>query len=304
MGELLTVALRFALYLDLMLLFGLALFGLYGLRGEPPHGHFRRPLALGLTLGVLLSGAALLQLALSMSGAASLAELDPALLPVLLQETAVGQSWLLRLGALLLAGLLLAATGGGRRLARYGVTLCTATALATLAWTGHGAMDEGGRRYLHLGSDILHLWAAGAWVGALAGFALLLRRNAVASQQRVRGLLAALQGFANQGTLIVIVLSVSGVLNYLLIIGPDLAPLSASAYGLLLGLKVAVFALMLVFAALNRFHLVPQLEQGLRDNSPGAALAALRRSMVLELATALLILALVAALGILSPFTQ
>ncbi|WP_053268960.1 copper homeostasis membrane protein CopD [Pseudomonas chlororaphis] len=301
MGELINVALRFALYLDLMLLFGLALFGLYGLRGAQSRRRFRRPLATTLVLGALLSGAALLQLVLSMSGATRLAELDPALVPVLVLETDVGQSWLLRLAALLLAGVLLLFSSGWPRFTLYGLILCTATALASLAWGGHGAMSEGGQRYLHLGSDILHLLGAGAWLGALAAFALLLRRGACEGEQQAGHLLDALKGFASLGTLIVVSLSLSGVLNYLLIVGPDLATLSASTYGLLLSLKVAVFASMLVFAALNRFHLVPQLEQALHQASPQAALPALRRSMLLELAAALLIVGLVAMLGILSP---
>ncbi|MCP1478995.1 copper resistance protein CopD [Pseudomonas chlororaphis] len=301
MGELINVALRFALYLDLTLLFGLALFSLYGLRGAQSQWRFRRSLATALVLGALLSGAALLQLALSMSGATSLAELDPALLSALMLETAVGQSWLLRLAALLLAGVLLLFSGGWPRFTLYSLILCTAAALATLAWGGHGAMSEGDRHYLHLGSDILHLLGAGAWLGALAAFALLLRRDACEDEPQAGHLLDALKGFASLGTLIVIVLTISGVLNYLLIVGPDLATLSASTYGLLLSLKVAVFASMLVFAALNRFHLVPQLEQALHHGSPAAALPALRRSMVLELAAALLIVGLVATLGILSP---
>ncbi|SEK78401.1 putative copper resistance protein D [Pseudomonas sp. NFIX51] len=301
MGELINVALRFALYLDLTLLFGLALFSLYGLRGAQSQWRFRRPLAATLVLGALLSGAALLQLALSMSGATSLAELEPALLSALMLETAVGQSWLLRLAALLLAGVLLLFSGGWPRFTLYGLILCAAAALATLAWGGHGAMSEGGRHYLHLGSDILHLLGAGAWLGALAAFALLLRRDASEDEPQAGHLLDALKGFASLGTLIVIVLTISGVLNYLLIVGPDPATLSASTYGLLLSLKVAVFASMLVFAALNRFHLVPQLEQALHHGSPAAALPALRRSMLLELAAALLIVGLVATLGILSP---
>lgn len=55
------------------------------------------------------------------------------------------------------------------------VTALSGVALATLAWTGHGAMDEGSRRFWHFATDIVHLFAAGGWVGALVAFALLLR---------------------------------------------------------------------------------------------------------------------------------
>jgi putative copper export protein len=43
--------------------------------------------------------------------------------------------------------------------------IASAVALATLAWTGHGAMDEGAKGWAHLLADILHLLAAGAWSG-------------------------------------------------------------------------------------------------------------------------------------------
>lgn len=69
----------------------------------------------------------------------------------------------------------------------------------------------------------------------------------------------------------------------------------------MLALKILLFAGMLVLAALNRFHLGPSLEQSLRDGQPVIAANALRHSVLLELAIALLIVALVAWLGTLSP---
>jgi len=72
-------------------------------------------------------------------------------------------------------------------------------------------------------------------------------------------------------------------------------------YGMLLAIKVLLFAGMLVLAALNRFHLGPSLQQSLRDGQHAIAANALRRSVVVELAIALLIVALVAWLGTLSP---
>src|SRR3546814_16505561 len=74
-----------------------------------------------------------------------------------------------------------------------------------------------------------------------------------------------------------------------------------STYGQLLALKVALFAAMLVFAALNRFHLSPLLELARQTGEHSTAVNALRRSMVLELSVAVGILALVAWLGTLSP---
>ena len=58
---------------------------------------------------------------------------------------------------------------------------------------------------------------------------------------------------------------------------------------------------MLVFAALNRFQLSPLLETSLQTGHYQSAINALRRSMVLELSVAVIVLGLVAWLGTLSP---
>ncbi|MNP74427.1 Copper resistance protein D [compost metagenome] len=58
---------------------------------------------------------------------------------------------------------------------------------------------------------------------------------------------------------------------------------------------------MLVLAALNRFHLGPLLERSLQDGQYRVAANALRRSVMVELFAAVLIVGLVAWLGTLSP---
>ena len=58
------------------------------------------------------------------------------------------------------------------------VTIAAGLALSALAWTGHGAAGEGAIGWAHLLADILHLIAAGAWVGALIGLMLLVVRPA------------------------------------------------------------------------------------------------------------------------------
>src|SRR5438105_42795 len=45
--------------------------------------------------------------------------------------------------------------------------------LALPALAGHAAGGQGAERYLRLGADMLHLLAAGAWVGALPALARL-----------------------------------------------------------------------------------------------------------------------------------
>ena len=50
----------------------------------------------------------------------------------------------------------------------------SACVLGSLAWAGHGGATPGRPGDLHLTADILHLLAAGAWVGSLVPLALLL----------------------------------------------------------------------------------------------------------------------------------
>ncbi len=286
MGELINIILRFALYVDLLLVFGLALFALYSAQTLLR----LRPMLRGMALiGALLSVAGLVLMTSAMSGETALAALWPPVQMMVL-ETDVGLAWAVRMTALIVVvirpGLWLASFAG-------------AIALASLAWSGHGAMDEGALRFWHFLSDILHLLAAGAWLGAM--LALVLIAQGLVDEARIRSLAFAVRRFEWVGAAIVLTLSITGVVNYLFIIGPRLDEVLLGTYGMLLAIKVLLFAAMLVLAALNRFHLGPALAQALRDGQHVVAVNALRRSVVVELAMALLIVALVAWLGTLSP---
>ncbi|MFT6568809.1 MAG: putative copper resistance protein D, partial [Sphingomonas echinoides] len=72
-------------------------------------------------------------------------------------------------------------------------------------------------------------------------------------------------------------------------------------YGQLLLAKLALFALMLGLAALNRFRLTPRFEASIAASDHRGALGALRRSLGAETGCIIAILALVAWLGTLEP---
>jgi putative copper resistance protein D len=306
MDESINIILRFALYIDLMLLFGLALFGIYSLKGKERSGgvvlNFESFLAATAIIGVLLSIAAMLQMAKTMSGVSSFMELHHHILEMMLMGTDVGLTWLVRIASLTLAGI--AAALLNRRaptMSLWVVTICGAVALGTLAWTGHGAMDEGSRRYLHFTSDIVHLLGAGSWLGALTAFVILLRSNKLAGVLQIQVLTRILTGFESAGAFIVLTLAMTGIANYLLVVGQTLETLTTTTYGALLSLKIFLFIGMLMFAALNRFHLSPLLERSIQTGTHTVAINALRRSMILELSLAVIIMGLVAWLGTLSP---
>src|SRR3546814_12018793 len=56
------------------------------------------------------------------------------------------------------------------------MSLLGGVALTSLAWTGHGAMDQGSIGWVHLSADIVHLLAAGAWIAAILALGTLLLR--------------------------------------------------------------------------------------------------------------------------------
>ncbi|WP_030132411.1 copper homeostasis membrane protein CopD [Pseudomonas sp. QTF5] len=302
MSDSVSIALRFALYVDLMLSFGVALFGLYSLKGQERMSGtvlpFRSMLAGTAVLGAVLSVASMLMMASAMSGESDFAELRPHI-EMMVLETDVGLACVVRIVALVVAGLavMLRAPGFSLLVAAF----AGGVALASLAWSGHGAMDEGSRRYWHFVVDILHLLAAGAWVGALVAFALMAKINALQTEARIRLLARAVNRFEVIGAVIVVLITVTGVVNYLFIVGPKLDEVFLSTYGVLLFIKVVLFAGMLVLAALNRFHLGPLLDRSLRDGQYTVAANALRRSVMVELVAAVLIVGLVAWLGTLSP---
>ena len=138
-------------------------------------------------------------------------------------------------------------------------------------------------------------------MGALAAFALLLRLKSLKGEEEARILARVLTGFESAGGVIVAIISVTGVVNYLFIVGPNLDEVMLSTYGQLLFLKILLFAGMIVLATLNRFHLSPLLERSVRNGQYSVAVNALRRSMKFEFLMAILIICLVAWLGTLSP---
>ena len=304
MSDWASIALRFGLYMDLMLLFGLALFGLYSLKGrERVSGAvlpFRSIVAGTTALGVMVSVASMVMMASAMSGESNFAELRPHI-EMMVFETDVGLAWVVRIIVLIVGGLAALLNQRASGVSLLVAAIAGGIALASLAWNGHGAMDEGSRRFWHFATDILHLLAAGAWLGALVAFAWLTRLDTLKTEERIRLLARAVTQFESVGALIVVVITVTGVVNYIFIVGPKIDDVVLTTYGTLLIFKVALFTGMLVLAALNRFRHGPLLERSLRKGEYRMAANALRRSVLVELSAAILIVGLVAWLGTLSP---
>lgn len=297
------IGVRFALYATLSGLFGLSAFSLYGLKaGERADALALRPWLVGTgLLGLLFSGIALVLLAAAMAGAPAW-PIDREAIGMLLTGSATGTAWEARMVALIVA-VIAALIAAGRTAPLSLVALAAGIALATLAWTGHGAMDDGATGWVHLLADILHLLSAGAWVGALIGLTLLVVRPAVrVDVAHLRLTHRALHGFGLVGTIVVGTIVVTGLVNGWLLVGVGYLPrLPTTLYGQLLLAKLALFGAMLGLAILNRFRLTPAFERSVAVGDERAALGALRRSLAIEASCAVTILALVAWLGMLEP---
>lgn len=297
------IAVRFLLYMTLSGLFGLSAFGLYGLRPDERGSALPlRALLIGCAVGALISSAvAIALLAAAMAGAPPW-PIDTQAIGLLLSGSATGTAWLVRIVALLTASAA-ALAAVERPAALVACASAAGVALATLAWTGHGAMDEGGVGWVHLVADILHLLAGGAWAGALLGLVLLVARP-------VRHLDAAhltlthraLHGFALVGTVLVGTIVATGLVNAWLLVGlAHLPNLGTMLYGQLLIAKLVLFGAMLGLAWLNRFRLTPAVERSIAAEDYRPAISNLRRSLAVEAGCAVTILALVAWLGTLAP---
>ncbi len=297
------VAIRFALYADLMLLVGLAAFPLYSFtRFEREDGAI---LPLGgtlvwLTLAALpLSGAGFAISSAAMMGVPVSAFEFP-MLASMASDTDQGAAFLVRMASLLatLAALVLLRQS---QTPRYVVAVVGGSiALATLLWSGHAAATEGALGVAHRISDIAHMIAAAIWIGGIAVFGLLFARPA---QGEVYVTLATrlLADFARVGTAAVAIILLTGLFNGYAILGAEITKLFQSTYGLLLTAKLVLFAAMLSLAANNRWRLTPALERAAASDHSEGTWTRLRISVALEAAAGAAVLALVAWLGTLAP---
>ncbi|HET6526974.1 copper homeostasis membrane protein CopD [Sphingopyxis sp.] len=300
------IGVRFALYADLMLLVGLAAFPFHALRREER----RDPQVVEVlfapqfwlaSLGLIASLIGMVALTASMQGVTVFA-VDPAMLVMLIGETDVGAAWIVRLAALGTA--LAAASQLGRRPAAAAATIVIAgsAALATLVWAGHAGASEGLTGAIHRLADAAHMIAAAIWFGAIAAILILLRPGDGIAEERLALTARSLDRFASTGTVCVLVIAATGLVNAQIIVGANnIGRAVASSYGQLLGVKLLFFALMLALAAANRWRLTPALSSARVEGDPAAALRAMRRSLAIEILAATAILALVAWLGMLEP---
>jgi putative copper export protein len=123
-----------------------------------------------------------------------------------------------------------------------------AVAVAVQPWLGHAAQVGSGLA----ASEVLHLLAAGAWLGGLVPLLLCLRTLPLHDAARTY------RRFTLPGLAAVLILVGTGLMQELTLSGSAVGLLDTT-YGRIALLKVALFALALMFAARNGLFLTPRL---------------------------------------------
>lgn len=171
--------------------------------------------------------------------------------------------------------------------ARWLQLITAALLIALLALIGHAGATPGLAGHIHLASDMVHLLGTGAWLGGLPALALLL------AKARGQSVIEATRRFSRLGIACVAALLASGAINSWNLLGAP-GDLLATDYGRLLLFKICMFVAMIGIAAVNRYHLTPQLP------SPDA-LGALQRNSLCEIGLGLCVLMFVGTLGTMVP---
>jgi putative copper resistance protein D len=301
MAEALAVV-RFFHFLAAMAAFGIGAFGVYALAGAIPSSDAPARTALDAGLARAMTAAAVATLlsalaivpftAAEMTGSAK-AALDLATAHAVLADTGFGHAWCLRLG-FGAATVLCCLVPRGRR-QQAAATLGALATLASLGWVGHAA-TAGGGGIARTVNQMLHLSAAGLWLGGLVPLGILLAR-ARRDAAYARLAAAALPQFSQMGYAAVALIALTGAVNSALLVG-SLGAFAATGYGRLLAVKIVLFAAMVGLALVNRFRLTPRLRA---PEAAPSSLRALYRSVLGEQALGLAILAVVAVLGTWAP---
>lgn len=216
--------------------------------------------------------------------------IDSATVRAVLLETSVGRAWQVQAVAAVLLALCPALP---RRVKTGATAAASGLLLSSLALTGHAAMHAGWLGVAHRLNHALHVLAAGAWLGALVPFPPLLR--ALDDPALRREAVTALRRFSVAGHGAVAAVIATGSVNTGLVLGRWPTDWS-SPYQALLSLKIAMVAIMVALALVNRYVLVPRLPL-----DPAHAAHALRRNALAAIGLGAAAVTCVGVFGLIEP---
>ena len=299
MAEVLIVS-RLVQFAAVIVVFGCGAFRLYGLGGDPTptsanaltvfDAWFWRVATVGATVALLSALSLMLGVAANMAGTAAGA-LDPDTISKVMLGTSFGRVWCWHLFfALVLIGACLVPRVSWRMPA---ILVLSLLLLVSLGWVGHAVEGQGAARLVHQINQMVHLLAAGLWLGGLVPLAWLLARAQSRGEAWMSVARDVVPRFSQMGYAAVALLAATGAVNALLLVG-NAEALVSTPYGRLLSLKILLFLAMVAVALFNRFRLLPRLQ---REAKASATAAALARSVLYEQGLGFAILMVVSVLG-------
>ena len=281
--------LRYGSYLAIMTLVGIVLTDELVWRGSARRPLLRRLVMRSLVIVGLLAVGQLLVLASDIGGAApwsALGDIEAA------SQTDAGTALLVRVLLAACVWLVVARMQLVHADVRWSVLGLAGIALmATWAFAGH----SGSQRWPHLGVplDVAHHTAAALWIGALAIIGLSATTSLSAHE-----LGRVVRRLSRVASLAVLVIVGTGIVQTVRLVGSP-ARLLEGAHGRYLAVKLVVLAAMLGLGNVNRRRMHSSFA---REHEPSAsALGLLRRSILVEFAFGLLILAITTALVVAPP---
>ncbi|EMF0718045.1 copper homeostasis membrane protein CopD [Citrobacter freundii] len=248
------VALRFIHFTALMLVFGFALYGAWLAPVSVRRLMMRRFLRLQRHAAAWSFISATLMLAIQggLMGAGWQDVLSVDVWGTVLQ-TQFGGVWLWQIILALVT--LVVTLIVPRSLSRL-LLMLTVAQFVLLAGVGHATLHEGVPRAVQQINHSLHLVCAAAWFGGLLPVLYCMRMAQGRWRQQA---ICTMMRFSRYGHLFVTGVLLTGIINVLFIVGVSI-PWHA-AYGQLLLLKCALVALMVAIALVNRYVLVPRMQQ-------------------------------------------
>ena len=224
---------------------------------------------------------------------------DPETLRLFFFETSFGGVSIIQLVLLAAAVGVVAVRLTGRGLL-FALVPIGAALLVTQAWLGHAA--EGGAGWkgaAMIAAYGAHVLAAAAWTGGLAPLLFVLVEQCRRAKNPAAENFLVLARFSAMGTIAVALIVASGAVNAAFRVGCAFGRLFDTAYGDILGVKLALVALMLALAYFNRFVVLPRLHARPGESAVGAK--AMTSSIAAEFALGVLVLGVAAALGVTPP---
>lgn len=177
---------------------------------------------------------------------------------LLLTGTAWGRTYLAGLGLALVTPVTFVVARSDGRLGWILATVATLAACAFPALTGHANTGEGLTRLATVGADVVHVWAAGAWLGGLAVVLFLDRWSRRAPDSSGSLLPTLVPAFSPLAVTSVALLVTTGVFaSWIHLPGPS--ALLTTEYGRALAVKLLLVGVVLLLGFVNWRRLTPRL---------------------------------------------